>query len=371
MKNLPKNKFVLAGAGLVAVIVVLLLTGALKFEFTAGTTGGEKESGSKTPAQQTKLADRAVNFGGTGGKPEFSIKLPQGWAKGELEQRVDLAVGSITPEKLANGSSFTVNIVASISPHPIPASDIAGYQASWRDYMLNQYPSMEFVKDGTANVNGLESYIFEIKQTRGDGVVAHQLQYVFYIDSKYVLGVTGSAPEDTWAKYKDAIKASLESVEKISSGTQQEEAQSLTKKEELVSYTNSTLGITIKYSESWEKKEKLADALVSFTAPSQKHTVNILAKNLPKTFTFDEYTKISLDQLKTKGASMIEQKKTTLSGLPAYKVVYTSPSDIKFMQVWVLKGGREYLFTYAAKTESDYDEEIAMAQEMVDSLEIK
>lgn len=372
MKNLPKNKFVLAGAGAVAVITVLLLISALKFSFTAGKPGVQKESGSQTPTQQEKLASRATNFGGTGGKPEFSIKLPQGWAKGELEQQVDLAVGSITPEKLTNGANFTVNIVASISSHPIPTSGISDYQASWKDYMLNQYPSMEFVGDGMTNVNGVDAYAFEMRQTRGDGVVVHQLQYVFYVDDKYALGVTASVPEEVWSKYEKAARASLESIEKVSSGASSE-TQSLTKEgdEELVSYTNSTLGITIKYPEGWEKVENLKDGLVSFGAPTQKHTANILSSKLPKTFTLDEYTKISLDQLKEKDIKITEQKKTTLSGLPAYKVVYTLATSVKSMHVWALKGDREYVFTYAGKTSKDYDERASTAQEMVESIVIE
>lgn len=371
MQNLSKNKFVLVGAGAVAVIAVLLLTGALKFSFTAGKPGVQKESGSQTLNQQEKLASRATNFGGTGEKPEFSIRLPQGWAKGELEQQVDLAVGSITPEKLPSGTNFTVNIVASISPHPIPASGIGDYRASWKDYMLNQYPSMEFVRDDMASVSGMDAYVFEMKQTRGDGVVVHQLQYVFYVDSKYALGVTASVPEEVWNKYKGVVRTSLESIEKVSSGAS--ETQSLTKEgeEELVSYTNSTLGITIKHPRAWEKVENLKDGLVSFSAPAQKHTANILANKLPKTFTLDEYTKTSLDQLKEKDIEITEQKKTTLSGLPAYKIVYTLADDIKFMQVWAPKGGREYVFTYAGKTSSDYDERVSTAQKMVESIVIE
>lgn len=217
MQNLPQNRAVLAGAGIVAVIAALLLTGALKFDFTVGKLGVQKEDGAQTPAQQEKLASRATNFGGTGGKPEFSIKLPQGWAKGELEQQVDLAVGSITPEKLPNGTNFTVNIIATISPHPIAAASIEDYRASWKQYLLNLYPSMEFVKDSTATVSGMEAYVIEGKQTRADGVVVHQVQYVFYISDKYAMGITASAPDAFWDKYKDAMKVSIESLEKLSS----------------------------------------------------------------------------------------------------------------------------------------------------------
>lgn len=232
MKNLPKNKAVLVVGGIVILVVLLIATGALKFDFELTKGSGEPRGGkSGAPAQQSKLAKR-IEFGGTADKPKFSIAAPVGWAKGE-EPSVDLAIGSVTPEKLPEGGSFTVNIIATIGPHPYAVLGISDYRSSWKDYMLGQYPSMEFVADDEGNVGGLEAYVFEMKQTRGDGLVVHQIQYIFYIDSKYGLGVTGSAPEGVWDKYKEVIKASIESLELVSPGTASEETGSVTVAEEV------------------------------------------------------------------------------------------------------------------------------------------
>lgn len=211
MKNLLKNKaLVIGGVILAAVVIFFVVAGSFKFD--ASEKGRDKEGTAVgTPKQETKLASRGINFGGTGGKPEFSIKPPVGWARGEKEG-VDLAIGSITPDKLPDGRDFTTNIIATVSPHPITASSIENYNASWKKYLLNLYPSMEFIKDSTATVGGVEAYVVEGKQTRADGLVVHQLQYVFYINDKYAMGITASSPDAFWNNYKDAMKISIESL---------------------------------------------------------------------------------------------------------------------------------------------------------------
>lgn len=372
MKALPKNKVLLVVGGIILLLVVLIATGALKFNFEVSKSPGGKAATGGAPAQQSKLAKR-IEFGGTADKPKFSIAAPVGWARGE-EPSVDLAMGSVTPEKLPEGGTFTVNIVATIGPHPYSVGGISDYRSSWKDYMLGQYPSMEFVAGDQADVGNMEAYVFEMKQTRGDGLVVHQLQYLFYINSKYGLGVTGSAPDSVWDKYKEAIKASLESLELINPGTSGEETGSVTlttEKQEEVSYANASLGISVMYPGTWGKVEKLQDGLISFNASSQTQTVNIVANKLPKTYTLSEYTKLSLDQMTKQGMDVIEQKEATLSGTPAHKAVYTSGDGIKFMSVWTVKGGKEYVFSYAGKTKSDYDAGFAAAQKMLESFEIK
>lgn len=368
MKNLPGNKFFLAGAAVAVVVAALLLSGALKFNFSVEKSGSP-EGSSQDQSQETKFG-RPMKFGGTGGKPEFSINPPQGWSKGDINGQADLAIGSLTPEKLPSGTSFTVNIIASISPHPISAGSIADYQASWKEYMLNRFPSMEVVGDRTASVGGMDAYVLEMKQTRDDGVLVHQLQYVFYINKKYALGVTGSAPEDSWDKYKDVIKASLESVEKVSSGAEEEGST-----EELTVYTNPALRITTMYPADWKVKEEIKNGIVSFTSPSAgKQVVNVLSKKLPsgaEVLSLDDYTNLNVAQLEEKGAKFSQQAKTTLAGLSAYKVVYRTPTDLEFMQVWTVKNSREYIVSYAAQTSKDYEALLPTAQKVISSFEIR
>ncbi|MBI2430628.1 MAG: hypothetical protein HYV39_01285 [Candidatus Levybacteria bacterium] len=204
MKNiLGKPKIIIGAVVTIVIVIVLFAIGVL-------STAQQKEE----VTQQPNLAPRKITFAGTKGKPTFSIKLPLGWAKAE-DPRVDLLAGSITSEKLPSRQSFTVNINAVVDTHPNTLKNFADYQASWKDQMLGQYPSMKFVSDAVKKVNGMDVYVFEIKNPRPDGAVVWQIQYVFYVNDKYAVVVTGSAPDTSLQKYKNIIELSIESLDKV------------------------------------------------------------------------------------------------------------------------------------------------------------
>lgn len=232
MKGLLNSKL-LIGVGVFAfIIIILVATGALKFSGSVTRVpsstpiGGPEEVIDQTPRakptqnpkviQQPTLAPRAINFTGAKGQVEFSIKLPVGWSQGE-DSRVDFIAGSMTAETLPSGGDFTTNMNAIADVHGPSVTGFAYYQAGWKDMMLAQYPSMEFVRDSTQKINGMDVYILEVKNTRPDGVVIRQIQYVYYVDDNYGLVLTGSALDSTWGKYEGVIKASFESIEKVSS----------------------------------------------------------------------------------------------------------------------------------------------------------
>ncbi len=227
MKNLFTNKKFLVGLGIfVVVIIIFLSTGILKFEASfkknselSSPTENSKDSSAPSnsqpeePIQQMKLASRATEFSDEEETVTFSMKLPLGWSTAE-DSRVNLVAGSLTPEKLANGQDFTVNLNAIIAPHE-SLSTFADYQASWKDQTLSQYPSMEFVSDGSEKINEMDVYVLEVKNSRPDGTALHQMQYVFYVDENFALVITATAPEDSWEKYEGVIKESFASVEKV------------------------------------------------------------------------------------------------------------------------------------------------------------
>lgn len=227
MKNLFTNKKFLVGLGIfVIVIIIFLSTGILKFEasfkknseLSSPTKSSEdstapSENQPEEPVQQMKLASRATEFSNKEGTVTFSIKLPLGWSTVE-DSRANLIAGSLTPEKLANGQDFTVNLNAIIGPHE-SLSTFADYQSSWKDQTLAQYPSMEFISDGSEKINEMDVYILEVKNSRPDGIVLHQIQYVFYADENFALVITATAPEDSWKKYQGVIKESFASVGKL------------------------------------------------------------------------------------------------------------------------------------------------------------
>lgn len=134
-----------------------------------------------------------------------------------LAAGVDFVAGSPLSETLSNGQKFTVNINAIADKHGPAVKSFDDYVASWKNETLAQSPSMEFVADGTKTVNGMDVYILEMKNTRPDNMVIHQIQYLFYVDDTYAMVTTGSVPDETWAKYQGVISESLESIKKVAS----------------------------------------------------------------------------------------------------------------------------------------------------------
>ena len=218
MKGLLQNKKLLIGLGVVvAGIAVLVLTGTLKFSASVRKTEPTTIEETKEPEetrQQQRLSPRAVTFKGAKVGVTMSIKLPLGWVTGK-DERADLIAGSQTPEKLDNGQTFTANINASVGKHPTGVTSFADIEKKWKEGLLDQYPSMEIVTDSSKKVGGLDVYVLEVKNTRPDGVVVRQVQYVFYLDDTYMATATGSVPDSVWDKYGGVIKDSIESLERV------------------------------------------------------------------------------------------------------------------------------------------------------------
>jgi len=167
-----------------------------------------------------------------------------------------------------------------------------------------------------------------------------------------------------------------------------------------LTYENPNYGIKIQYPSSWVKIEEqegggelgstaTTPVLVSFFSPAKSPTdehpesVNIVVEVLPsQTFTLDEYTQSGINELRTslQDVNIIESTdNTTLAGNPAHKIIYTftfidkdNPSNqlsIKNMQIWTVKNGKAYVFSYGGVV-SEFSESLADAQKMIDSSEI-
>lgn len=219
MKKLPKKLIIVLV--LLSVIVLLILTGILKLNFSVTNSktgkkvslGNDAQSSAKQTAVAPRklLAERALTFGGASGKPTFSVNIPTGWSKGD-ETRVDLLVGSPDAEKLSNGQNFTPNVNFIIAKHEIPAKSINDYQGTWKKIMEQSYPSLKFSKDTLTKVGDFDAYMLEGVQTRPEGDEIHQVQYVLWVDDTWVLAIVGSAPQPTWSTYEPLISASVKTL---------------------------------------------------------------------------------------------------------------------------------------------------------------
>ena len=221
------KKFLIGIAVFVLVVAVLLLTGVLEFSFTMTKTdqpvtsdetsqkSGSADDETEKVSQQSSLASRPVRFKGMDDQVEFSINLPVGWSTA-VDDRANLIAGSQIPEELPDGQTFTANMNAIIDKHSPGMTSFSDYQTKWKDEMLAQYPSMEFISEYSTKINGMEVYVLNVNNSRPDGLVIHQTQYMFYIDDEFAMALTASAPTDSWSKYECVIKKSVESLENVS-----------------------------------------------------------------------------------------------------------------------------------------------------------
>lgn len=222
MPQLNRSKKIMLGIVLFVLFIwVLSALGVLKFSFTVNKNRRSLQSEeidqsepTVKPSQQSKLSSRPVTFIAAKNQATFSLKLPLGWQTGRNDQ-VDLVAGSLTAEKLPNGQTFTPNINAVVDVHQPVVANFVDYQAKWKDILLSQYPSMDFVRDFSTRVDNMDVYALEVKNTRPDGLVLHQIQYMFYVDDRYAMMVTGTVPDSVWGQYSNILNQSLASIQKL------------------------------------------------------------------------------------------------------------------------------------------------------------
>ncbi|MFH1563605.1 MAG: PsbP-related protein [Nitrospirota bacterium] len=146
-------------------------------------------------------------------------------------------------------------------------------------------------------------------------------------------------------------------------------------------YNNPGDGIRIKYPKDWTKQEKIMGMNVIFSSPLEsdsdtfQENVNVIVQDLSaQPMTLDEYTKLSLEQVKqiVTDASIPYSSATTLDGNSANRIIYTGRVgiyNIKWMQIYTIKDNTAYILTYTAETDK-YNDFLDTAQEMINSFEI-
>jgi eukaryotic-like serine/threonine-protein kinase len=140
-----------------------------------------------------------------------------------------------------------------------------------------------------------------------------------------------------------------------------------------VTYDNPTFGVRIQYPSDWGRLDLsfLQDSadidFYPLADTSLAKNLKIQVKNLPfHNMTLEEYTNSQINPLEEK---LLESNTTTLAGIPGYEIVFTSVQGLKTMQVWTIKDDKAYIITYVAK-EEDYENDLQIAQKMIDSFEI-
>lgn len=372
----PKVKIVAATLlGLVLLVILLFKTGLLKASFkitNSSQPSSDKSVSSGSSGSKSEPTARAVTFGGTDSKPEFSINPPTGWVKGDGEEGSDLALGSSLADKLSNGEDFTPNIVVAIGRHRFSEKSIDDYMANWDKVVVDYLPSVQFLKTYQTQVSGLPAYVQDRINPRADGEKIRQLHYKFFIDKNFTMAVTASVPEATWAKHEAVIKSAIESIRltKASTLSSSGSDNSLTGDSQTLLYENTLRGVSLEYPSTWEKKENVGPALLVLSTPTGANLNLLVQGQASQSLTLEYYNELSLKQLAGLGATSLEQNDAFLADEPAYQVIYTLKNEtLKLWQIWMIKDNLAYLLTYTARAEN-FETHLADVQRMVESFKV-
>ena len=138
-------------------------------------------------------------------------------------------------------------------------------------------------------------------------------------------------------------------------------------------YENPTYGIQIQYPSDWGRLDlsflqNAADIdFYPLSDTSLAKNVKLQVNNLPfHNMTLEEYTNTQINPTEE---ILLESNTTTLADISGYKIVFTNVAGLKTMQVWTIKDDKAYIITYVAK-EEDYENDLQIAQKMIDSFEI-
>jgi serine/threonine-protein kinase len=149
----------------------------------------------------------------------------------------------------------------------------------------------------------------------------------------------------------------------------------------MLTYTNSTYGITIQYPQDWRKVEPSDEPglHIAFVLPKESDSgmrddVQIIVLNMSVPETLDVFTQnlIQGEEQSRHDFKLIDSTPTTLAGNPAHKIVFTSKDvqyDMKSMYVYTIKNNNLYMVIYSAQSYR-YSDSMEIVQQMIDSFEI-
>jgi eukaryotic-like serine/threonine-protein kinase len=151
--------------------------------------------------------------------------------------------------------------------------------------------------------------------------------------------------------------------------------------EQFLTYEDITTGISIQFPSNWEKSVNL-DNFVTFRAPPETDTriypaaLGLKIQELAsKSVLLQEITKVQISELKKSNPNLefSESTSTTLAGIPAYRVVFTSTDnqvERKAMQIWTIIDNKAILITYKAQPDK-YSTYLPTIERMIGSFQAK
>lgn len=146
-----------------------------------------------------------------------------------------------------------------------------------------------------------------------------------------------------------------------------------------LTYSNSSVGISIQYPSSWQKQEGSAGGIVSFNMsgiPSTSFTVTASQNFAGTATTLDDFSQSALSELSTKltDFKLINSTNITLSGYPAKQHVYAYKNNDLTTSVAQLQltlvNRTGYGLLYVGTPISVYNTYIGIAQNMTKSFNV-
>ncbi len=145
-------------------------------------------------------------------------------------------------------------------------------------------------------------------------------------------------------------------------------------------YTNTDLGVEIKYPDGWDKQEllqqegalTLAVMFLSPVGPAIRQNINLVVETLPDGMTLDQYTELALDneQALLPDFTLVSSASDTVAGQVARRVVFTANAGagpMTFEQVWYLRDGTAHVWTFADDSK-DFAPDAGTFDRMLNSL---
>ncbi|MBW4449491.1 MAG: protein kinase [Spirirestis rafaelensis WJT71-NPBG6] len=152
--------------------------------------------------------------------------------------------------------------------------------------------------------------------------------------------------------------------------------------ENFLTYENSSVGIKMKYPQSWERRDLdnlITGELVAFVSLKQsdadkfQEKLTISVEDFSGTLEdFSDTSTRDINSYLVK-AQIKKPSETTLANKLAYKLIYTGhdgENNLKSMQFFTLRGDKAYVITYTAARDS-YNDFMQTAETMIKSFEIQ
>jgi hypothetical protein len=135
------------------------------------------------------------------------------------------------------------------------------------------------------------------------------------------------------------------------------------------------------YPELWSKAPASALGVgLAFVLPVPEgdlfeENLNLVIRTIRLGTSLEEYSIQALADIRSQIADVriVESSPTVLGDREAFRAVFTGrmgSSDMKWLQVWALRDGRVYVFTFSAE-EIHYDRDLAAVERVIGSFEFQ